>query len=119
MRVNGIPSPDILDVTLAMLDESLIILQVNQVTKSVCFFKEFRIPVSDGLYRQHRITTIISSARAQLVRMRLNSRDVRSPLINAPRLNLVERISQIATHIQCVSCTHLFQNAGCHAWSPS
>ena len=29
MRVNGIPSPDILDVTLAMLDESLVILQVN------------------------------------------------------------------------------------------
>jgi len=29
MRVNGKPSTVILDVTLAMLDESLIILQVN------------------------------------------------------------------------------------------
>jgi hypothetical protein len=29
MRVNGIPSPDILDVTLTMLNESLVILQVN------------------------------------------------------------------------------------------
>ena len=100
MRVNGIPSPDILDVTLTMLDESLIILQVNQVTKPVGFFEKFRVTVSDGFHRQHRITTILSSARAQLVRMRLNSRDVRSPLINAPRLNLVERISQIATHTQ-------------------
>ena len=119
MRVNSKPSTVILDVTLAMLDESLVILQVNQVAKPVCFFEELGITVSDGLYRQHRITTIISSARAQLVRMRLNSRDVRSPLINAPRLNLVERTSQTATHIQCASCTHLFQNAGFHAWSPS
>ncbi len=100
MRVNGIPSLRILDVTLTMLDESLVILQVNQVAKPVGFFEELGIPVSDCFYRQHRITTIISSARAQLVRMRLNSRDVRSPLINAPRLNLVERISQIATHTQ-------------------
>jgi hypothetical protein len=46
-------------------------LQVNQVTKLVCFFEELWIPVGDCFHRKHRITTIKRNARAQLVRMRL------------------------------------------------